>query len=295
MSIAVCAIPAVADESDAAAWLVERAELRHEVTAGQSVTVRNPWGNVILRVGDEGELMVLSLAQRHRDDPRVARVEAAEGEAGALVEVAYPALAIAEPVEGWERRRVDLTVLVPSAAPVSVVTTGGDVEARGLRGPLRVETGRGDVSARVGGPLVATSEHGELRAAFLSTRWQEASRLTTTTGPIIAEMPAGGNASVRFRTAGMVTTDYSVDIERDESSSHKSGTATIGAGGPLLEIESERGTIAILASLVPEETVSAPRGGGDAPRRGLHSTARRVTVGAGGFSDESTTSPEDPR
>lgn len=250
-------MPAVADESDAEAWLVERAELRHAVAAGQSVTVRNPWGNVILRVGDEGELMVLSLAQRHRDDPRIARVDVSEQAEGVLVAVAYPAVAMPEPVEGWERHRVDLTVLVPPAAPVSVVTTDGDVEAKGLQGAFRAETARGNVVARIGGPIIVTSDHGEVRVHLLSTRWSEVSRLATLTGPIVAAFPAGGQVDLRFRTAGRVTTDYSVEIERDDNSSQKTGSATIGEGGPVLEIESDRGSITLVASLVPEAAIES--------------------------------------
>lgn len=249
-----------ASDPDPEEWLVERTETRRAVAAEGPVSVVNPYGNVILRAGNEGEVMALGLAQRHRDDPRRAEVSLVEDGGGVAVRVAYPALAMPEPVEGWERRRVDLTVMVPPEAPVSVETDGGDVEARGLRAPLRIETGRGHVRARVGGEVVAVSEHGELLVQFLSTRWAGPSRLTTKTGPITAELPAGGNAHVRFATAGPLTTDYSVQIERDAASGRKNGSATVGDGGPLLEIESDRGAITLRASLVPE---AAPEVGGE--------------------------------
>lgn len=237
---------------DSAAWLVERVQTHHAVAEGGAVSVANPWGNVIVRAGDEGDLMVLSLAQRHRDDPRTAEVAVVEEEGGTAVRVGYPQVALPEPVEEWERRRVDLTVLVPPGSPLSVETADGDVEAKGLREPLRVDTRRGDVRILTGGPVDAVSEHGEIDVHFLSMGWPGRSRLVTTTGPIVAELPAGGAAEVRFRTSGPLTTDYSVAIDRDPASSLKSGTATIGAGGPRLEIESDRGPITLMASLVPE-------------------------------------------
>jgi hypothetical protein len=246
-------------------WVVERAETRGAVEAGRAVKVGNPHGNVVVRGGDEGEIMVLSLAQRQRTDPRHAEVAIRPGVEEVTVEASWAQAAPAAEGGEAERHRIDLTVLVPPGSAVSIETIDGDVEAKGLRAPLRVETVRGDVRAVVTGEVVAVSEHGALLVHFLSTGWQRGSRLTTTTGAITAELPAGGEATVTFHTAGSITTDYSVEIERDERSSRKTGSAVIGGGGKLLEIESDRGPITLMASLVPDVT-SHRTGSAEVPR-----------------------------
>lgn len=237
---------------DAGAWLVERNEVRHEVAEHRAVTVRNPWGNVVVRPGDEEELLVLSLAQRHRDDPRVSAVTFGEEGDSVVVRVEYPEIAIAEPVGEWERRRVDLTVLVPPESSLTVVTEDDDIEVKGVHGPFSATSVRGAIRALVGGRVEASTEHGELAVHFLNTAWSGPSRLTTRTGPITAELPAGGAARVSFRTSGSLTTDYSVTIDRDPASGLKTGTAAVGEGGPVLAIESDRGPVTLMASPVPE-------------------------------------------
>ena len=107
---------------------------------------------------------------------------------------------------------------------------------------------------RIAGSLVAKTTHGELLAQFRRTDWQTPSRIETLTGDMRVELPRGGEADVRIATRGEITTDYSLEIRRSEGSQLKQGVARIGEAGGKLVLESNRGAIKLIESLVPKES-----------------------------------------
>ena len=241
-------------------WRIERLEWTSEVKAGQAVTIVNPFGDVRARGGRGQEVYVLAVAQRHLEDPRQPKVTGVEGDDGRFnVEVGYPDSAIPETIpEAWQRRRVDLTVFVPAPASTSITAMGGVVNVKGLNGELEISTRTGDIFARSAGRLAATSEHGSILAQLRRTDWNGVSRLETVTGTIRVELPRDQRLATAIETRGEITTDYSLEIQR-ETESRLKRARTIPVGDPRrLELKSYQGAIELIESLVPADNQVDP-------------------------------------
>lgn len=232
-------------------WTIERTEWRDPELAATSVEVINLHGDVRVRAGDPVGVRLIALVQHHRDDPRAAEVAAEPTERGVRIEMRYPADPAGGAAAEWERRRVDVTVLVPPAAAVRVETATGLAEVKGLGSGVEARSRAGDIVVRAAGPIVARSDHGAIFAQPRRTDWPRPSRLETVTGEIRVELPRDGAAAVRLETRGEITTDYTIEIEPPGDGQLKRGTARIGAGGGALFLASDRGAIKLLRSPVP--------------------------------------------
>ena len=89
-------------------------------------------------------------------------------------------------------------------------------------------------------------ERGKIRAILKSPEWDATPELETVTGDITAWLPNGTGAKVRVETAGLITTDYSIEIASRPTSDHKTAVAKIGKGKRQLSIKSIKGSVRIL-------------------------------------------------
>ncbi len=234
-------------------WMVERSEWHWDLDSIQAVDIRNPWGDVRVRVDDKQQAYLLSNAQRHRDDPRQLELLVTETDGTLSIEVKLPEDEIPEATETWDFRRVDVTLLIPAKTRLSCETSSGLAEVRGLIAPLKVNTDTGDIRLRLNGPVTAYSNHGMISSLFLDTK--QPSTLETLTGLIHVAIANGGNADVALQTHGWITTDYSVDIERDQNTDFKKAHAIVGNNGPKLTLTSNRGPIRLLGSTIPRQSL----------------------------------------
>lgn len=119
------------------------------VDSPETLTVRNPQGNVTIRAGQvarrieveatkEVNAFFNSQAERLLDDTEV-RVQ--EEQAETIVEVALPERSRS----GVQRVRVNLVITVPGAVAVDVMNEAGHVQVEGTEGSVRVRSGAGNV------------------------------------------------------------------------------------------------------------------------------------------------------
>ncbi|MFE0625979.1 hypothetical protein ACFW3D_03325 [Streptomyces sp. NPDC058864] len=122
--------------------------------------------------------------------------------------------------------RVDYTVTVPAATPVTVRLGNGDVDVEGVTGPVDLTTRNGGVRGAALGAREATlkSENGTVEAAFAAApRDVDAG---TGNGAVTVVVPAGRSYDVRAAAAvGM----REVSVPADPSSPHRI-TATTRTG-----------------------------------------------------------------
>ncbi len=255
-----------ADEPPVAAadWTITRNEWHWPFAVGGALAVTNEYGDIRVRVHDKDEIDALAHIQQHRDDPRLAAITLDDKAGPPRLVVAYEAGDIAEPPPAWRRRRVDLTVFVPSRISLTVTTRAGLAEVRGTRRPLVVTTQNGDIRLRIEGPVEARSAHGAVQVFFLGGGWEADSAIETATGSIEAILAEGLLVDAALATHGRITTDYSLLVTRRPGGDFKWGRALIGVPPPgampvysRLTMRSNRGAIALLSSAV--QSVS-PRG-----------------------------------
>ncbi len=229
-------------------WTIERFEATRQLGAAQAVAVRNDHGDVRCRVSEDAELYVLANIQRHQDDPRKAGVLVGEEGGRITVEVVYSEEDAAGLTPEMERRRVDLTVLLPAAASLAVTTWDGLIEAKGLSEAFEATSESGRIVFKTSGTARVRNGRGTIEATFRATDWDEEVTLVTATGDITVYLPPGAAARVAAETAGELSTDYSIEIEPHEQSSMKTAVARIGEGGGRLSLRSEKGRVRLFRS-----------------------------------------------
>lgn len=236
-----------ADEPAEAGWRVERVDRAEKLAAGATVTVENRRGDLRVRVGEPGELALHGVAQHAEGEPAL-RIECVAADGGWTVRVIEPegAAPAADP-----RRRLDLSVAVPADAPLVLRAADGLIEARGFRAALRAETAAGEIRLRGSGAVELRSERGAVHVAFHPEAPRAPSRIETLTGAIEVELPPGADADALLETRGLLTTDFSLAVERVGPLA-KRGTARIGRGGPRLELISRTGDLRLLERLATQ-------------------------------------------
>ncbi len=233
-------------------WQIEKFNWQGPIGEGRALEITNDLGDVRARLSSDDQIYVSAVIQRHRDDPHEADVRIGEHDGRMTIEPTFATQQSFDPevlTEGMERRRIDLTVIVPLGARLEVRTRGGLIEAKGLESDVVASSTSGDVVVSILGSLQAHTERGEITATFKGTEWQEAPSLTTLTGDVSVWLPADADATVRAETSGLITTDYSIEIDSEPPPSEKkSATARIGKGRHELSIESTKGSVRILRS-----------------------------------------------
>lgn len=150
--------------------------------------------------------------------------------------------------------RVDFVVRVPAGVELVAATVSGDVEARGLRGPVIARSVSGDVSVQTSGRAEAASVSGNVNATL--GRMDQDLSFTTVSGSVTVRIPAGTNADFSARTlSGRITSDFPIEIEGRNRERRRASwvdvrigeqaRGTFGRGGPELKVETVSGNIRV--------------------------------------------------
>ena len=235
-----------------AGWKIERFNWTGPAAAG-GLKVSNPHGDVRLRPSGDDQVLVSAVIQRDQNDPMAQdiRIDRDEDDPERLVvEADWKLTAEGAAVENerMKKRRIDLTVLVPAGGAVWISTDAGLIEAKGLENPVDVRTVSGEVRLSSSRRVRALAERGEMNITFTGGGWLESSVLESTTGRITAWLSPEAEVTVRGETTGLITTDFSVEIENAMAPTfRKRAVAEIGGGGDELILTSAKGDLRILS------------------------------------------------
>jgi hypothetical protein len=242
---AVAAGSARADEPVPADWRIERIDREIKLPAHAALAIRNPWGDVRVRAGEAGRVLVHAVVQHHAEDLRPVAIETAAEGGSLLLTVGWPPDDASAPAD-WMHRRVDLALEVPERSELRVHTEHGLIEVKGHAGALEARSVGGDLRLRVAaGPLDARTERGSILAVLATERWSAAARLEAPSGDVEVQFPARTDASVRLETQGALTTDFSLEVEHVGPLT-KRARARLGRGGHEVVLLSRRGDLRIL-------------------------------------------------
>lgn len=218
--------------------------------AATRVRVVNEFGDIRTRASADARIDVSAVIQKREDlnaEPDIAIVESDDG---LRVEVRFPEASIDRALIApgrREDRRVDLVVFLPPGVELSARTVRGLIEAKGLTGTADLRSERGDLVIQTSASVDARTEHGSIAAVLRGRGWTSPPRLETLTGDIRVELPPAIDAVVRISTRGEITTDYSIEIQRDGLL--RTAVATIGAGSQDLFIDTNQGGVRLLQSI----------------------------------------------
>jgi len=232
-------------------WQIEHYRWSGSLAAGRTIEIRNDHGDIRCRLSDGEEVFFSAVIQRHSDDPRRAEIAIEESKGGLTISVLYPPVdnpGAAEITPEMERRRVDLTALIPAGGRITARTIKGLIEARGLESDVEASSLSGSIVLSTTGLVRARTEHGRIDATLASGTWQGLPTLETVTGDITLFLPPSTDATIRAETRGLITTDYSIEISQETAIGPKRAVARIGEGRLKLAISSSKGNVRILKS-----------------------------------------------
>ncbi len=133
-----------------------------------------------------------------------------------------------------------------SFGAAALESTNGTITAEGFKGDLTAETTNGQVKlSRAEGKLEANTTNGGIELSGIS--FKDGLRAGTTNGSIhlVLESPEKVNARLRAHTTnGHVTVDFPITLER-MSGSNRRIEATLGSGGPEIDLSTTNGSITI--------------------------------------------------
>jgi hypothetical protein len=187
---------------------------------------------------------------------RIARAPTEEAAKQALKDITISETATADRVEldsttrGLQlslhrSRSVHYDIKVPRSMHVTVKTTNGEVDVRGIAGVLRVEAVNGAISgADLGAGAEVTSTNGRILLEF--ARLDDTGvRCKTTNGQIVVTVPASAKATIAARvTNGRIGTE-NLQMQATEESRRRLD-ATIGGGGPEIRLDTVNGEIRVV-------------------------------------------------
>ena len=245
-------------QDEATGWTMRDERFTHPLKAGTPVCITNLVGDVRVRETVDPSLTVVAMIQQHRDDPRravITRGDVLPCQLGA----AFPGDAPADLYPPGRAPRVDLTVMVPPGAPVTIVTAGGRIEAKGVSGDVTARSDTGRIVIRTPGVIDAVSRRGDVDVRIGDLGRARKFRVYTEAGRASVRLPATGAATVRISTTGRIASDYSMAVARSATSLHKQatihyGTSRLGrslfgwaARRSQVELGSEQGDLAVLS------------------------------------------------
>lgn len=252
LSVAWVAAPLVAATVDSfdigsglEGWTIDRFNWQEPLGSTDAIAVDNRFGNVHARASKTDDVEVLAVSQHADGEAKPPTVTVSRVDRRIEIEVAMP-----EGDRPDDLRRVDLTVFVPASARLVVRTEDGLVDAKKLGCDIEATSVRGKLRVSTAGSVDLRSEHGDVVATLLSDRWPAPPRLETVTGGIELWLPEAAAARVEASTGGLLTTDFSLEIEHDRSSNTKHAVVDL-AGGPAaatVQLVSAKGEIRILRS-----------------------------------------------
>jgi Putative adhesin len=264
--LALLVASAVAAQPSAPGFALERVERFAQLPPGGVLTVENSFGDVVLRFGGyAGVVEARATLQQFADEGAPLVLEVSEGPAGVQVRVGVrsataSALAL-EPTKG-QKKRADLVLFVPQGARLAVTALDGRFEARGVRGDLKARTRGGAITVRgTRGDLDLESTSGAIVAVPESLGRTAVQRFASASGDVTLHLVEDGSFAVRAETAGWLSTDFSLSVERDAD--RKRGSARIGTGATPIHASSGSGHIRLVRR--PSAALAGPDAPEEAP------------------------------
>ncbi|MDJ0840519.1 MAG: DUF4097 family beta strand repeat-containing protein [Acidobacteriota bacterium] len=244
--LALALIPLDAPAQEHGDWVIEKLTWKEEVATGTPIEIVNEYGDIRIRShGLPNQVEIIANSQRVKTDERMITLEPREVNGGWVINVVYKGKD-EDTVKKRGKRRLDLTLLVPQGSPLTAKTFKGLLEAKGLDAHADLYSERGKIFLRTKSSARVGSRQGNIRTVFQTVKWAQASEFYSILGNIEVELPADASLKVTAATAGHITSDYSMEIQRDRNTFVKNAKITIDDGKHQLNIDNKEGDVRII-------------------------------------------------
>jgi len=259
---------AVADPGSAAAVtesppfeVVTREERIAVEPSTKTFRLRNPHGDVRLRVTDQPTVGIYATIQRIGETPLDPTFEIGQRDGVFELIIRYPDedTLLASGDHGYGR--VDLGVWVPARLALDLETTDGFLQVRRAESAVRARTTSGDLQVTSGGNLDLASRSGDVSARQYSGRWDAPVRVSSEQGHVYASIPAFADIDLSVNAGGRIEVQSGLPQPVLAEDGGMQLKARFGAALRSMQIEAPMGDV-YLYRVVPDDELSVP-GEGD--------------------------------
>jgi hypothetical protein len=238
-------------EKEAGDFAIETKRQQIPLANRKSIRIINHLGDVRARNAKGSELNVISVIQRFKksqtDAKTLIKTEGKEIE----ITTAYPSAVKGATEEGLQGR-IDLSLLVPYGADLTIETKDGFIEVKKVQRRIDARSESGRIRISTGRRLSAHSDSGKLGITLGSPTKTENARVSSVTGDIHVDFSNSPMPSITAQTKGKITEkgigeEPSQKEENPEIYALKKGTQPGN-----LQVESQEGNI-FLRALTPRQ------------------------------------------
>lgn len=228
------------------------------LAAGRTIEVRGVNGSISATPASGNTIEVTARKRAGQGgDPSNVEVRVDEDGSGVVICAVYLDRTAGEGCNGNNRRRdrdadndnsdnvsVHFLVRVPASIKFEGRMVNGDVSATGLVADAEVSTVNGNVEVSTRGVAEASSVNGNVEATMGSSDWTGPLEFSSVNGEVTVTLPANADADVRASTVnGDIETDFPLTVTGRFGPRNMRGT--IGSGGPVIEMSSVNGRVAL--------------------------------------------------
>jgi hypothetical protein len=224
----------------------------YELGAAPQLELTNVNGAVEVQAGDGGavEIRAERRARAATDEAAkelLARIEIQEERSGDGVKITTRPPRLSGFMSG--QTEVSYRIRVPAGARVSVETSNGRIDLRGIRGRVDAETTNGHIEGRaLGGRVEASTVNGSIELDMAAVA-DEGIRLGTTNGGITLRVPESARADLAANTVnGGIDVSALAGVEELERS-RRQLRARLNGGGASVRMETTNGSIRVARAM----------------------------------------------
>lgn len=231
-----------------------------EIARGDRLEIKGVNGEITAAAAPGGTAIVEATTRSERGDPSAVRIEVVEHAGGVTICAVYPTPPGRKPNQcrpGEAGRMsvkddetlVRFEVRVPAGVTFHARNVNGGIAAEGLASDVHAQTVNGDLRVATTGAALARTVNGSIAARLDGLGTGDLS-FRTVNGGIELELPEGAGARLRAET---VNGDFDSEVPlaragttTDRRWGPRKVEATIGEGGPRIELRTVNGSIRLI-------------------------------------------------
>ncbi len=243
--------PPPADAPPARLEIVTREERVVVEPTSKTLRLRNPHGDVRLRITEQPMVGIHATIQRIGETPLEPSFDIRQHNGVFELTIRYPDDEVLQARADHGYGRVDLGVWVPANLALDLATADGLLQVKRARSAVRARTTSGALQVTGGAEIDLASDSGDIAFSQYSGRWSASAKVHSDRGHIYASIPAFADIELSVRAGGRIESPRELPQPVAAADGGSILEASFGKALRVLHIESAKGDV-YLYPVVPD-------------------------------------------
>jgi hypothetical protein len=236
--------------------VVTREERISVEPTSKTLLLRNPHGDVRLRITDQPMVGIHATIQRIGETPLEPTFDIRQHDGVFELSIRYPDEQALLAAQDHGYGRVDLGVWVPANLALDLMTADGLLQVKRARSSVRARTTSGALQVTAGAEIDLASDSGDIAFSQYSGQWTTPARVRSNGGHVYASIPAFADIELSVRAGGRIESPQGLPQPAAAADHGMRLHASFGTAQRELHIESAKGDV-YLYPVVPGSAISA--------------------------------------